>query len=84
MSAWQNPNGMPRPVPPRMSVRCVTKIYPRGKESFRAVAGVDLDVAVGAFVAVMGQSGSGKTTLLNLLAGIDRPSLARSGWMASG
>jgi putative ABC transport system ATP-binding protein len=34
----------------------------------------ELEVAAGAFVAVMGQSGSGKTTLLNLLAGIDRPS----------
>ena len=35
--------------------------------------GIDLEIPVGSFVALMGPSGSGKTTLLNLVAGIDRP-----------
>jgi putative ABC transport system ATP-binding protein len=39
----------------------------------RALQGVDVDVADGAFVAVTGPSGCGKSTLLNLLGGLDRP-----------
>jgi putative ABC transport system ATP-binding protein len=61
-------------TPPAIQVRDVLKTYPLGEDQVVAVDHVDLEVAHGEFVAVVGRSGSGKTTLLNLLAGIDRPS----------
>ena len=55
----------------------VIKIYREADVETVALRGVDLVVASGEFVAVMGRSGSGKSTLLNLLAGLDRPSAGR-------
>ena len=74
MNTWQSAHSEQEPGSPRIRVRQLTRTYQRGDEPFRALVDIDLEVAAGAFVAVMGQSGSGKTTLLNLLAGIDRPS----------
>jgi putative ABC transport system ATP-binding protein len=58
---------------PRIRVLGLTKVYRRGGEPVQALAGIGLEIAPGAFVAIMGQSGSGKTTLLNMLTGVDRP-----------
>lgn len=57
-----------------IQVTDVVKTYPLAGQDFVALDHLDLDIAEGEFVAVVGRSGSGKTTLLNLLAGIDRPS----------
>lgn len=52
----------------------VTKTYRRDDFLIKVLSGIQLEVAQGDFIALMGPSGSGKSTLLNLLAGIDRPS----------
>ena len=57
-----------------VSINNLTKTYQRGPEKVEVLHGVDLDIARGDFVALMGHSGSGKTTLLNLIGGLDVPS----------
>jgi len=49
------------------------KVYLRGTEQVAALRHVDLNVARGEFVVIIGPSGSGKSTLLHLLGGVDRP-----------
>ncbi len=54
--------------------RSLTKSYGRGKTRVDALRGVNLDVARGELIVLLGPSGSGKSTLLNILGGLDAPS----------
>jgi len=58
---------------PLIRIRDLSKAYQRGGQEIPVLVHIQLDVAAGDFVALMGPSGSGKSTLLNLLAGIDKP-----------
>ncbi|EPR09441.1 ABC transporter [Sphingobium indicum IP26] len=58
---------------PIISLRGVTKVYGSGPTAFQALKGIDLDIAQGDFVAVMGPSGSGKSTTMNILGCLDVP-----------
>ena len=58
---------------PLVSLEKVEKVFKTKAGPFRALKGVDLQVAAGEFVAVVGPSGSGKSTLINMITGIDRP-----------
>jgi len=57
-----------------VDVRQVVKTYESAAGRFVALAGLDLAVSRGRFVAIIGKSGSGKSTLINMITGIDRPS----------
>src|SRR5688500_2586253 len=50
----------------------VDKVFWRGSEAIHVLTGLNLEVAKGEFLALMGPSGSGKSTLLNLIGGLDR------------
>ena len=52
----------------------LSKVYRSGEQELAIFRGLDLTVAAGEMVAVIGESGAGKSTLLHLMAGLDRPS----------
>ena len=62
---------------PVVSLRGITKFYQMGDIEVRALRGVDLDIAAGEMIAIMGPSGSGKSTLMNIIGCLDVPS---EGW----
>ena len=67
----------PRPPPPDVIFRVqgLGKTYRTGEVEVRALHDVDLEIARGEFIVLLGPSGSGKSTLLNILGGLDVPSV---------
>ena len=70
MNATQSPSPH---GPPLIELRGVTKVYGTGSAAMQALGGVDLRIARGEFIAVMGASGSGKSTCMNILGCLDTP-----------
>jgi len=73
----------PDPGDPLIVCENLVRIYQTGSVEVQALQGLDLAVARGELVAVVGASGSGKSTLLSLLAGVDTPTAGRArvaGW----
>ncbi len=75
------------PIPPRVTAAVaaraegVVKAYGSGETQVLALDGVSIDVARGAYTAIMGPSGSGKSTLMHCLAGLDTVTSGRI-WIA--
>ena len=55
----------------------VTKTFTLGKVLVEALKGIDLEIAAGNYISIMGPSGSGKSTLFNMIGGLDKPSAGK-------
>jgi putative ABC transport system ATP-binding protein len=56
-----------------IKIRGIRRDFPLGQEIVKVLMGIDLDIARGEYVALMGPSGSGKSTLMNILGCLDTP-----------
>jgi ABC-type lipoprotein export system ATPase subunit len=59
--------------PPIIELRSVTKVFGSGAAAVHALAGIDLKINEGEFIAIMGPSGSGKSTAMNIIGCLDTP-----------
>ena len=61
------------PKPTIIELRKIAKRYMMGEGGFYALDGIDLDIRLNDYLAIVGSSGSGKSTLMNLLGCLDYP-----------
>jgi putative ABC transport system ATP-binding protein len=76
LSAVASPLAVPvniRPQMPLLRLEHVARVYGKGDAEVHALRDINLDIAQGDFVAVMGASGSGKSTCMNILGCLDVP-----------
>jgi lipoprotein-releasing system ATP-binding protein len=62
---------------PLLQARELEKRYPSGPRTIEVLRALNLDVAAGEALAIVGESGVGKSTLLHILGGLDRPDAGR-------
>jgi putative ABC transport system ATP-binding protein len=55
----------------------VTKVFKLGKIDVQALKGINLKIAKGDYISIMGPSGSGKSTLFNMIGGLDKPTTGK-------
>jgi lipoprotein-releasing system ATP-binding protein len=76
-SRASRPVGEMGPRPPIVEVHGLKKSYRTASRELELFQGLDLEVAEGELVAIVGQSGAGKSTLLHILGALDAPSAGR-------
>lgn len=72
-TAHEQKRAVVRDTPVVVRFEGVTKVYKMGKQTVNALAGVNLEIHEGDFVAITGASGSGKSTMLQLMGALDQP-----------
>ncbi len=70
---WLPSGGVAVAGPPVVRTRAIARTYHRGMIAVPVLSAIDLELAAGEWVAILGPSGSGKSTLLNILGLLDRP-----------